>query len=49
MKISQTLFLFVALIYGGLAFADCVYNGVHYPVGTVLGPYVCSGTQWVSR
>ena len=28
------------------ALADCTYNGKTYPSGTVIGPYVCSGTQW---
>lgn len=45
-KISLAVIIF---LHAGLAFADCTYNGVAYPDGTVLGPYVCSGTQWVIK
>lgn len=40
------LILLTLLILSGNAFADCTYNGKTYPSGTVIGPYVCSGTQW---
>ena len=49
MGIKKIALLIVVLLYGELAFADCTYNGVNYPQGTVLGPYTCSGTQWVVR
>jgi hypothetical protein len=29
--------------------ADCIYDGVSYPEGSVIGPFVCSGGQWVMR
>lgn len=31
------------------AFADCTYNGKQYPEGTVIGPYVCDGDEWVDK
>ena len=49
MRIKRIALVIIALLYGELSFADCTYNGVNYPNGTVLGPYVCSGTQWVIR
>lgn len=45
-KIALTTIVF---LYSGLSFADCTYNGISYPAGTVLGPYVCSDTQWVIK
>lgn len=27
----------------------CMHNGVEYPEGTIIGPYVCSGGTWVQR
>jgi len=29
--------------------ANCWYNGAQYPEGTVIGPYVCSGGQWIRK
>lgn len=29
--------------------ADCIYNGVIYPEGTILGSLVCAGGQWIRR
>jgi hypothetical protein len=49
MHIKRWVLALVVLLYGELSFADCTFNGVNYPDGTVLGPYVCSGTQWVVR
>lgn len=49
MRTKKIALIVVILLYTELAFADCIYNGVSYPSGTVLGPYVCSGTQWVIR
>lgn len=37
------------LVLSTTAVADCSYNGTVYPEGTVMGPYVCNGNQWVSR
>lgn len=49
MTIKKTALLVIMLLYGELSFADCTYNGIKYPTGTILGPYVCSGTQWIIR
>ncbi len=32
-----------------MAFADCTFNGITYPEGTVIGPYVCSDGIWIER
>jgi hypothetical protein len=29
--------------------ADCIYNGVAYPEGTVIGPYICKEGKWVVK
>ena len=47
MRIQRIVLIMIVLLYGQMALADCTYNGVRYPSGTKLGPYVCSGTQWV--
>lgn len=44
MKCFLLLLTLLTLSTGALA--DCTYNGKTYPTGTVIGPYVCSGTQW---
>ena len=49
MRIKKIALAIIALLLSELSFADCIYNGVTYRHGTVLGPYVCSGTQWVIR
>lgn len=49
MRIKRIALVAIVLLYGELTFAACTYNGFIYPNGTVLGPYVCSGTQWVIR
>lgn len=49
MLIKKIALIVVVLLHTELALADCTYNGVSYPSGTVLGPYVCSGTEWVVR
>lgn len=49
MQIKKIALMVVILLYTELACANCTYNGVSYPSGTVLGPYVCSGTEWVVR
>ena len=45
-KLISALLLLAAAnsVYG-----DCIYGGVSYPEGAVIGPYVCSGGQWVRR
>jgi hypothetical protein len=45
----KLLFFVLCLGLSTLAEADCSYNGATYPEGTVMGPYVCSGNQWVNR
>ncbi len=40
------------LILSGFAFpvkADCIYNGVTYPTGSTIGPYICSNDNWVKK
>lgn len=49
MGIKKITLVVIVLLYSGLSFADCTYNGISYPAGTVLGPYVCSDTQWVIK
>jgi hypothetical protein len=45
----KSLFFVVCLGLSSIAVADCTYDGVVYPEGTVMGPYVCSGNEWVNR
>jgi len=33
----------------GVVYASCFYDGQQYPEGAVIGPYICSGGQWVSQ
>jgi len=41
--------LIVNLLVSTAVFADCIYNGKAYPEKTVIGPYVCSGEEWVFK
>ena len=41
--------LLLSIVVANSASADCLYNGVRYPEGAVIGPYVCQGGQWVKR
>jgi hypothetical protein len=45
---KHTVFFFL-LLFCGIAGADCTYNGVTYPEGTIIGPFVCNNGQWVPR
>lgn len=47
MKKLSTFIIF--LMFSNIAMAECVYNGKKYSEGTVIGPYVCSGGQWVNK
>lgn len=49
MCIKKIALAAIVVLYSGLSFGDCIFNGVSYPVGTLLGPYVCSDTGWVIR
>lgn len=49
MGIKKIALVIIILLYAEASFADCTYNGTNYPHGTVLGPYVCNGTQWVIK
>ena len=43
---------FIALIISictTIAYADCIYDGVSYPEGTQIGPYICSNGKWVRK
>ena len=47
--IKKTIASFLMFIFlTGSVFADCTYNGATYAEGTRIGPYVCSGGQWVN-
>jgi hypothetical protein len=39
----KKVFILLILLFSmvGTAYADCLYNGVYYPTGTRLGPYIC--------
>ena len=45
--------IFIVLIFNVLlsavAFAECTYNGEQHPEGTIIGPYTCSGGEWVFK
>lgn len=43
------IFVFLLLLLAGTASADCEYNGVVYPEGTSIGPYVCVNNVWEER
>jgi len=44
------LMTLVALVtISSVAAADCIYQGQSYPQGTVIGPFVCTNGQWVTR
>lgn len=47
MKKLSTIIIF--LMFSNIAMADCFYNGIEYSEGTVIGPYVCSGGEWVNK
>ena len=47
--LKRVLLVLVLSLWANAASAECSYNGVGYPEGTVLGPYVCSNGQWVPR
>jgi hypothetical protein len=44
----KKIYIFIFLMLSNIAMADCTYNGKKYSEGTVLGPYVCSGGQWIT-
>ncbi len=46
---KRLLVLLLFTVTASAVYADCVYNGRTYPEGTVIGPYVCSGGNWVAR
>ena len=35
------------LIVAAPVFADCLYDGSNYPEGTIIGPYICQGSEWI--
>jgi hypothetical protein len=45
----KPIFFILLLVLSAPTMADCSYNGGVYPEGTVMGPYVCAGNQWVGR
>jgi len=46
---SVVLYITAVLLLGGLAYADCLYDGNSYPEGTIRGPYICIDSEWVRR
>ena len=45
----KKLVLGIALLAIQASAWACVYNGSAYPVGTVIGPYVCTPNGWTNR
>ena len=41
--------LMMGLSLAGTLYAECVYNGVVYSEGAIIGPYICKDGQWVKR
>jgi len=51
---SMKALIFILLLLVGtpsIAYAGdwCYYNGRAYPLGTVIGPFVCTGSGWQRR
>lgn len=47
---KRKLFLLALLLSAATqTSADCLYSGRLYPDGTIIGPYICSGEQWVRQ
>ncbi len=41
---------FILLLYAGIAYADCWYDGRSYETGTIINGYVCTpGGTWKSQ
>ena len=42
---------FIIIIFFIYSFlnADCLYNGILYKEGTIIGPYKCIGNAWVKK
>ena len=49
MKININVAFVVLLFVSMSAIADCEYDGQLYPEGASIGPYICSGSQWVAK
>ena len=47
--LKYVLSLIVGLSLAGTLSAQCVYNGVIYSEGAIIGPYICHNGQWVKR
>jgi hypothetical protein len=41
MKKFAILVIFILLFFSSIAYADCIYNGVSYPPGTVVNGLTC--------
>lgn len=46
---TQKIVLTILLLVGAVQSQACIHNGISYPEGTILGPYICSGGTWVPR
>jgi hypothetical protein len=48
-KFVLLVVLLLPFVVANSVSADCWYNGVKYAEGTVIGPYVCQGGEWVKK
>ena len=46
---KRLTFIVGCLLIGSISYADCVYEGVSYPEGTKIGPYVCEDGSWILK
>jgi hypothetical protein len=47
--LKKLVFIMLLSMMANAAYANCPYEGKSHPEGTVIGPLVCSGGQWVKR
>lgn len=48
--IKKIIFLMSAFVlFVSSITVACTYNGQEYPEGTIIGPYICTGGNWVQR
>lgn len=46
---TKQIALIILLLVSAMQSQACIHNGIQYPEGTILGPYICSGGTWVPR
>jgi len=50
LKYFVYLLIFTTLIITPtMVIADCFYNGLTYPEGSIIGNLICSNGQWIPR